>query len=77
MIELRIQRVGTSVGVILPKEALDALGIEGTDGEILTLAPQPDGRVELRRVDTKWERKLALLRDTMKKYENALRDLAK
>ncbi len=77
MIELRIQRVGTSVGVILPKEALEALGIEGTDGEILTLAQQPDGRVELRRVDTKRERKLALLRDTMKKYENALRDLAK
>jgi putative addiction module antidote len=77
MIELRLRRVGNSLGVILPKEALEALGIDGKEGETLTLVQHPDGRTELRHVDQKFERKLALLRDTMKKYKNALRELAK
>ncbi len=77
MIELRLRRVGNSLGVILPKEALEALGVAPKEGESLTLVQQPDGRLELRHVDEKFERKLALLRDTMKRYKNALRELAK
>lgn len=77
MIELRLRRVGNSLGVILPKEALEALGIDAKEGEKLTLAQHADGRLELRHVDEKFERKLALLRDTMKRYKNTLRELAK
>ena len=77
MIELRLRRVGNSLGVILPKEALEALGMDAKEGETLTLVQQPDGRVELRHLDQKFERKLALLRDTLKRYKNTLRELAK
>ncbi len=78
VIELRLRRVGNSLGVILPKEALEALGIESKAGQKLALAKLPDGRgLELRHVDEKFEQKLALLRDTMKRYKNTLRALAK
>lgn len=77
MIELRLRRVGNSLGVILPKEALEALGIDGKEGETLSLVQHSDGRIELRHVDERFERKLALLRDTMKRYKNTLRELAK
>lgn len=77
MIELRLRRVGNSLGIILPKEALEALGVDGKEGETLTLVQLPDGRMELRHVDQKFEKKLALLRDTMKRYKNTLRALAK
>jgi putative addiction module antidote len=77
MIELRLRRIGNSFGVILPKEALEALGIDGKEGETLTLVNLPEGRIELRHVDEKFERKLALLRDTIKRYKNTLRALAR
>jgi antitoxin component of MazEF toxin-antitoxin module len=78
LIELRLRRVDNSLGVILPKQALEALGIESKPGEKLALAKLPDGRgLELRHVDEKFEKKLALLRDTMKRDKNALRTLAK
>mgnify|MGYP002783628933 FL=1 len=77
-IELTLRRVGNSFGVILPKEALEALGLESKEGEKLALTKLPDGRgLELRHVDEKFEKKLALLRDTMKRFKNTLRELAK
>lgn len=77
-IELRLRRVGNSLGVILPKEALDALGVEAREGEKLALVRLPDGTgLELRHEDEIFERKLALLRDTMQRYRNTLRALAK
>lgn len=78
MMELRLRRVGNSLGVILPKEALDALGVTGKEGEKLTLVRLPDGSgFELRYVDPKFAKKLAVLRDTLKRYKNALRELAR
>lgn len=78
MMELRLRRVGNSFGVILPKEALEALGLESKEGEKLALTRLPDGRgLELRHVDEKFEKKLALLRDTMKRFKNTLRELGK
>ncbi|MBL8752658.1 MAG: AbrB/MazE/SpoVT family DNA-binding domain-containing protein [Planctomycetes bacterium] len=78
LIELRLRRVGNSLGVILPTEALEALGVEGKEGEKLMLTRLPGGDgLELKHVDAKFEKKLALLRDTMKRFRNTLRELAK
>jgi putative addiction module antidote len=78
LMELRLRRVGNSLGVILPKEALEALGVESKEGAKLILARLQDGSgLELRHVDAKFEKKLALLRDTMKRFKNTLRELAK
>jgi putative addiction module antidote len=76
--ELRLRRIGNSLGVILPKEALEALGVKQKEGEKLVLSKLADGRgLELHHLDKKFEKKLALLRDTMKRYKNTLRALAK
>ena len=78
MMELRLRRVGNSLGVILPKEALEALGVEAKAGAKLALVRMPDGGgFELRYVDAKFAKKLAVLRDTLKRYPSALRELAK
>lgn len=78
VIELRLRRVGRSFGVILPKEALEALGVNATEGEKLALVRRPDGSgLELRQEAPRFERKLALLRDTVQKYRSTLRTLAK
>jgi len=78
LIELSLRRVGNSYGVILPKEALEALGIQSKAGVKLSLAKLPDGQgLKLRHIDEKFEKKLALMRDTMKRYKNTLRALAK
>lgn len=77
-IELKLRRVGNSLGVILPKEILALLGVEGREGEILALERLPDGSgIALRPADDRFAEKLALLRDTMKQYRNALRELSK
>ncbi len=76
-IELRLRRVGNSLGVILPRQALEALGVEAEAGQTLVLARTPDGvGLELRYEDTDFARRLALLRETMQKNRNALRELA-
>jgi antitoxin component of MazEF toxin-antitoxin module len=77
MIELRLERVGNSWGVVLPQEAIEALGMEGKEGETLALINLPGRRMELRHVDAKFERKLALLRETIKRLQNTLRALAR
>jgi putative addiction module antidote len=78
LIELRLRCVGNSFGVILPKEALEVLGVEAKGGEKLALVRLPDGTgLELRHEDAQFERKLALLRETMQRYKNTLRALAK
>lgn len=42
MLELKIRRVGSSLGVLLPKKALDAAGIrEGDHIEIPRIAARP------------------------------------
>ena len=78
LMQLRLRRVGNAFGIILPKEALDTLGVDAKEGEKLALIRLPDGSgLELRHVDEKFEHKLVLLRDTMQKYESTLRKLAK
>lgn len=41
--KLRLRRVGNSLGVILPKAALQALGVESREGEKLILVRLRDG----------------------------------
>ena len=64
-IELKLRRVGNSLGVILPREVLALLGVEGREGEILAVERLPDGNgIALRPADDRFAEKLALLRDT-------------
>ena len=72
--KLKLTRVGNSIGVILPKEVLDRLNVEV--GDELTLTQVPDG-VTLSSRDADFDAQMESARKIMKKYRNALRELAK
>jgi putative addiction module antidote len=74
MIKLKVTKIGNSLGVVLPKEALARLKVEQGDSVFLTEAP--DGyRITL--YDEELGVQLAEARDIMRRRRNALRELAK
>jgi len=74
MIKLKVTKIGNSLGVVLPKEALARLKVDQGDSVFLTEAP--DGyRITL--YDEELGVQLAEIRHVMRKRRNALRELAK
>jgi putative addiction module antidote len=72
-----IRKIGNSEGVILPKELLNRLNLKAGDN---VLVVQEGDELRLRRVEDsaeEFERKMAVARDRMKKYEKVYRALAK
>ena len=74
MIELTIRKVGNSLGVILPAEAIKALGV--TEGDILHLTESPDG-YRLTPYDPSFAKQMKLAEEGMKQHRQALRELFK
>ena len=72
--KLKIRAVGTSAGVILPKETLAHLGVR--EGDDLHLIETPNG-YELTPYDPEFEKQLESARKGMDAYKNTLRELAK
>jgi putative addiction module antidote len=74
MLKLKVTKIGNSLGVVLPKEALARLKVE--QGDSLFLTEAPDGyRISL--YDEELGVQLAEAREIMRKRRNALRELAK
>jgi putative addiction module antidote len=74
MLKLKVTKIGNSLGVVLPKEALARLKVE--QGDALFLTEAPDGyRISL--YDEELGVQLAEAREIMRKRRNALRELAK
>jgi len=71
---LKVRKIGNSLGVVLPKDVLAKLGV-GED-DILSVSETPDG-VALTAFDDEVARQIDIGRDLMKRYRNALRELAK
>lgn len=71
---LKIVRIGNSKGVIIPKEELDRLRLDV--GDVVEWGPTPDGLNLTTKGDT-FDRQLAEARVIMKRYRNALSELAK
>jgi putative addiction module antidote len=71
---LKIQKIGNSAGVILPKELLAHLQV--TVGESVSVTKTPHG-IELRSPDTDFEAQMAVAREVMTRRRRALRELAK
>jgi putative addiction module antidote len=74
MIRLKVTTIGNSVGVVLPKEALQRLKVD--KGDTLTLV-ESEGGYELTAYDPAFEEEMNAARKVMKRYRNALRELAK
>lgn len=71
---LKIQKIGNSAGVILPKEILAELGAEV--GGTLSVVRTPRG-IELTAFQPDFETQMDVAREVMKRRREALRELAK
>ena len=74
MLKVKITQVGNSMGILLPKEALNKMKAE--KGDTLYLVDGPDGYT-LTPYSQNFEEQIGVAEKVMKKYRNALRELAK
>ena len=74
MLKVKVTTVGSSVGIVLPKEALGKM--KASKGDILYLVEGPDGYT-LTPYDQEFEKQMEAADKVMKQYRNALRELAK
>lgn len=74
-IETKVRRIGNSLGIVLPKEAIQALHVKEGAALYLTEAPESSLRITPERKGFK--EKAAIAEDLMQRYRNALRELAK
>lgn len=72
---LQIRKIGNSVGLILPKELLARAKL--ADGDKLYVAEMPDGSLHLTPRDPNFAKGMASAERAIKKYRNALAELAK
>jgi len=73
-LELKLRKVGNSVGLVLPKEALAHLKVQ--EGDTLTLTECQDG-LRLTASDGEFAKTMATFESLNRRYRNALRELAK
>lgn len=71
--EIRLRRVGNSLGVILPKGILDRYALQ--EGDDLELVAE-EGKLTLHATDVNFQRQIATARIVMEKYKIALKKLA-
>ncbi|HJZ99963.1 MAG TPA: AbrB/MazE/SpoVT family DNA-binding domain-containing protein [Candidatus Solibacter sp.] len=74
MITLKARAVGNSTGVTLPKEVTDRLKIK--NGDAIYLTESPDG-YRLTAYDPEFAEQMEVAEKLMRRYKDALRQLAK
>lgn len=74
MVKLKLTTIGSSTGVILPKEVLGRMKV--AKGDSLFLTEAPDG-YRVTPYDPEFEEDMELARRVMRKRRDLLRELAK
>jgi len=74
MLKVKVTAIGNSMGIVLPKEALTKL--RANKGDVLYLVDGPNG-LTLTPYQQDFEAQMAAAEKVMKKYRNALHELAK
>jgi putative addiction module antidote len=74
MTALKLTKIGNSVGLVLPKEALAQMNVGLGDTVHLT---KTVGGVRLTPYDPEFEKQMEVARKVMRKRRNLLRELAK
>ena len=74
MTELKIRRIGNSLGAVLPKEVLKRLKV--SEGDKLCLTESPEG-FKITSYDEDFALAMKAFERSRKRYRNALRELAK
>jgi putative addiction module antidote len=75
MVELKLRKIGNSLGVVLPKEVISRLNAE--EGARLYLVEAPEGGYRLVPHDPEFEAKMAKAEDILRRYRDALHVLAR
>jgi putative addiction module antidote len=75
MVELKVRKIGNSLGVVLPKEAVARLSTG--EGGRLFLVESPSGAYELTAYDPDFEKKMKKAEDIIRRYRNTLHALSK
>ena len=72
---LQVRKIGNSIGFILPKDTAARLDLK--EGDRLFVVAQPDRGFVLTPHDPDFEKAMAVARRGIKRYHNALAELAK
>jgi putative addiction module antidote len=75
MLELKVRKVGNSLGVVLPSAAVKRL--RAGEGDRLFLIEAPNGGYQLTPYDPAFEAKMKKAEDIIRRYRNTLHALAK
>jgi len=75
VLELKLRKVGNSVGVVLPKEALARLNAD--EGDALYLTDSTDGGFRITATNPDFARRMKVAEKLSRRYRHALKELAK
>ena len=74
-IATKVRKIGNSLGIVLPKEALQTLRVE--EGATLYLTEAPQSSLTITPDHPGFDDTMRVAEDGMNRYRNALRELAK
>ena len=73
--ETKVRKIGNSLGIVLPKEAIAQLKVK--EGAKLYLTEAPEGKIEVTAGDEAFAQIMEVAEKGMQQYRNALKELAK
>ena len=71
----KVRKIGNSLGIVLPKEAIQAMKVK--EGATLYITEAPECSVRLTPEEEHFDKMMAVAERGMQRYRNALRELAK
>lgn len=75
MLDLKIRKVGNSLGVVLPRDAVRRMNVE--EGDTVYLTESPEGGYRITAFEPDFEEKMEKAKAIMNRYRNTLHTLAK
>jgi putative addiction module antidote len=75
VLELKLRKVGNSVGLVLPKQALAHL--KAGEGDTIVVTETPGDGLHLRPNRAEFAKTMAVFDKLSRRYRNTLRELAK
>ena len=75
VLELKLRKVGNSVGVVLPKEVLAHLNVG--EGDTVCVTDASDGSLRVSPTRAEVVRQLEVAQGVIRRYRHTLRELAK
>ncbi len=73
--QTKIRKIGNSYGIVLPKEAMQAMKVK--EGDVLYLTEAPENSIRVTPGNEHFDEVMQIAERGMRRYRNALRELAK